>query len=80
MDVEHERWVTGITKDDHVNYHCSNLHNHTIPKPCKVPSVVQNAIKQAVHSNPGLTPSMISPWQFLLLHILTVYEWSIVKL
>ena len=30
LDVEYERWVTGITKDDHVNCRCSNLHNHTV--------------------------------------------------
>ena len=60
LDIEHDRWLTGITTDDHFNYRCSNLHNHIVPKPCKVPGVVQNAVKQAIHCNPGLTPSMIN--------------------
>ena len=56
----HERWLTGITKDQVYNSSQSNLHNHGLPKPNKVPMVVKTAVKKAVQCNPALTPSQVN--------------------
>ncbi len=55
----HERWIAGITKDVHCNASSSNLHNHSLPPAHKIPSILQVAVKQAVRSNPGLTPNQM---------------------
>ena len=60
LEDEHDRWITGITKDELINVSSSCLHNHSLPKANKVPTVVQDAVKEAVRNNPGLTPSMIN--------------------
>ena len=60
----HERWFTGITKDQVYNLSQSNLHNHALPKPSKVPMVVKTAVKEAVQCNPALTPSQVNLGMF----------------
>ena len=56
----HECWITGVTKEESSNISTSNLHNHVLPQANKVPTTVENAVKEAVRSNPGLTPSQMS--------------------
>ena len=63
-DKNNERWIGGLTKDKVANSTQTNLHNHPLPMPHKVPSVVQEAIKTAVESNPALTPSQINLGKF----------------
>ena len=69
----YERWITGVTKDKKTNMSSFNLHNHALPVASKVPTIVQDAVKQAVHSNPGLTSSQmdLGNWKYywLLLHV-----------
>ena len=55
-----ERWVTGITKDRLLNKTSNNLHNHPLPQPSKVPTLVKESVTQAVRSNPTLTPSQLN--------------------
>ncbi len=62
----HERWITGITKDKKANASSSNLHNHALPIASKVPTIVQDAVKQAVHSNPGVTPSQMNLGNYIV--------------
>lgn len=58
-ESNYERWITGVTKDKRANVSSGNLHNHPLPAPSKVPTIVQDAVKQAVQSNPGLTASQM---------------------
>lgn len=55
-----ERWITGITKDSLANKSSTNLHNHPLPTPSKVPEIVSLSVKQAVQNNPGITPSQLN--------------------
>ena len=59
------RWLTGITKDRVYTSSQSNLHNHALPKPNKVPMVMKTAVKEAVQCNPALTPSQVNLGMFM---------------
>ena len=63
-----ERWIAGLTKDIVSNSTLSNLHNHPLPKPSKIPTVIKNAVKEAVQSNPGLTPSQVNLGMYNIVH------------
>ena len=61
----HERWITGVTKEEYSNITNSNLHNHVLPQANKMPTIVEKAVKEAVRSNP---PSQMSlgKWVYLV--------------
>ena len=78
--TENERWITGITKDGLFNSSTSNLHNHPLPKPSKIPAIVHDTVKQVVQCNPGITPSQLnlglSTAYNMKVHLIFVYLYN----
>ena len=67
-----ERWLTGITKDRAINVSSSNLHNHPLPKPSRVPSLVHESVKQAVRCNPSITPSQLNLGKYIKINYIAI--------
>ena len=78
--TENERWITGITKDLLFNSSTSNLHDHPLPKPGKIPAIVHDTVKQVVQCNPGITPSQLklslSTAYNMKVHLIFVYLYN----
>ena len=55
---DHRRWIGGIVRNQ--RKHSSNLHSHPLHGGFKICSLVQEKVRNAIQSNPSLTPTDIS--------------------